>query len=129
VFLMIAAADGDVDQKEVAAFGETLMSSIGGESRAMLGAAARVVPNLEALMEKLTQMDIEQWATLVITARQIVEKAAGRAEADAFAKACYGLGESVAKASGGGFMGFGNKIGKEEKVILDGLRKLLQVRG
>jgi hypothetical protein len=33
----------------------------------------------------------------------------------------------VANASGGGFLGFGSKVGKEERVMLDGLKKLLQL--
>ena len=66
-------------------------------------------------------------AALLVAARQVVDEAAGRGEGHRFAHACHTLGESVASASGGGFLGFGNKISAEERIVLDGLKKLLRL--
>jgi len=129
VFLMVAAADGTIDDEEVSVFGSTLLGSLGGESRVMAGAAARAAPNLKPMIEQLSRRKIEELAGVVAASRQIVAEAAGHAEAEAFARACLALGEAVAKASGGGFLGFGSKVGREEKAMLDGLRKLLQIPG
>ena len=60
-------------------------------------------------------------------ARQIVDAAVGEEKATSFAEALYDMAESVAEASGGGFLGMGSKIGKEEKVMLSGIRKLLHL--
>lgn len=127
VFLMVAAADGKVDSREIQAFGKKLLESLEGSSRVMKGAAMRAAPNLEALIQGLAGRGLEELAAIVVAARQIVDEAAGRGEGHRFARACHALGESVASASGGGFFGFGNKIGAEERAILDGLRKLLRL--
>lgn len=127
VFMLVAAADGKVDARELSAFGKKLTESLGGSSRVMKGAAIRAVPNLELLVQKLTEGGVEQMAKLLLAARQLVDEAAGRGEGHRFASALYALGESVASASGGGFFGLGNKISADERVILDGLKKLLRL--
>jgi hypothetical protein len=127
VFLMVAAADGKVDSREIQAFGKKLLESLEGGSRIMKGAAMRAAPNLDALIQGLAGRGLEGLAAIVVAARQIVDETAGRGEGHRFARACYALGESVASASGGGLFGFGNKIGAEERAILDGLKKLLRL--
>jgi hypothetical protein len=127
VFMLVAAADGQVDAREVTAFGKKLTASLAGGGRVMKGAAARALPNLALLTEKLAESGVEGMANLLVAARQMVDETVGRGEGHRFASALYALGESVASASGGGFFGLGSKISAEERVILDGLKKLLRI--
>jgi len=127
VFMLVAGADGKADSREVRAFGKKLAESLGGSSRIMKGAVMRAAPNLELLVEKLAENGVEGMAKLLVAARQLVDETVGRGEGHRFASALYALGEAVASASGGGFFGLGNKISAEERVILDGLKKLLRL--
>jgi hypothetical protein len=127
VFMLVAAADGKVDAKELSAFGKQLTDSLATGSRVMKGAVTRAAPNLAFLVEKLSESGVEGMAGLLIAARQMVDETVGKGEGHRFASALYKLGESVASASGGGFFGLGSKISAEERVILDGLKKLLRI--
>lgn len=126
VFLLVAAADGNVDRKEVAAFAKGLEANLSGKSSIMAGALARAVLHLEELIQALAAESPVERAAMLVVALQLVERDAGVPRARIFARALYELGENVAQASGG-FMGFGNKIGKEEQVVLDALKKLLNL--
>lgn len=126
VFMLVAAADGKADAKEISAFGKKLTENLASGSRVMKGAVMRAAPNLQLLIEKLTETGVEGMAGLLVAARQMVDETLGRGEGHRFASALYALGESVASASGG-FFGFGNKISAEERVILNGLKKLLRI--
>ena len=64
---------------------------------------------------------------MIAASHKIVEVHAGSDKAATFAQALIAMAETIAMASGGGFLGMGNKIGKEEKVVLDVLKKLLQL--
>lgn len=127
VFMLVAAADGQVDAREVTAFGKKLTASLASPGRVMKGAVTRALPNLAFLTEKLAESGVERMAGLLVAARQMVDETVGRREGHRFASALYALGESVASASGGGFFGLGNKISAEERVILDGLKELLRI--
>ena len=127
VFMLVAAADGQVDARELSAFGKKLTESLASPGRVMKGAVTRALPNLAFLTEKLAESGVERMAGLLVAARQMVDETVGRGEGHRFASALYALGESVASASGGGFFGLGNKISAEERVILGGLKELLRI--
>ncbi len=127
-FLLIAGADGSVDKEEVTAFQTKVLEGAVGASgseimpRAMLQAAM----GFEERLQDLAQRDAAEMAQLIAGSRQLVARYAGDDHAEAFAQALYAMAESIASASGG-FLGFGSKISKEEKAMLNGLRGLLQL--
>ena len=129
VFLIIAGADGTVDKKEVQAFQKNLLAGVlgVGECEIIPVAFMKAAEGLEQRLSEISQMGGENIAGLVAASRQIVEAGAGAEKAAVFAKALYDMAESIAMASGGGFLGMGSKVGKEEKVVLNGLRQLLQL--
>lgn len=129
VFLMVAGADGTVDKKEVQAFQKKLVEGVlgVGECEIMPIAFMKSAAGLDQRVSDIGQMGGENIAGLVAASRQIVRAGAGDDKAAVFANALYDLAEAVAKASGGGLFGISSKIGKEEKIVLNGLRQLLQL--
>lgn len=127
VFVLTAGADGKIDKKEITAFQKKLVEGLVGvvEGEIMAIAAVKTATTLEERLSTLGQLSPEDIAGSIVLARQIVETAVGEEKATTFAKALYDMAESVAEASGGGFLGMGSKIGKEEKVVLGGIRQLL----
>ena len=128
VFLLTASADGKVDRKEVVAFQKQMMKGAvsAGDSEIMQRAIVQAAIGIEKRFAYVGQMQGEEVAALVAGSRQVVEQALGDREAAAYARALYDIAEAIAKASGG-FLGFGSKVGKEEKMVLDSLRKLLEL--
>ncbi len=131
VFMVVAGADGEVDKKEIAAFQKKLVEGVVGasDSAIMQLALVRASSDLEQRLGNLSQQKPDDLARLIASSRQVVSAGAGADEAAAYATALYAIGEAVASASGGGLFGFGSKIGKEERAVLDGIRTLLQLDG
>ena len=129
VFLLVAGADGNVDKKEAEAFQKKFVEGMVGDSecKIMPVALIRAIGALDQRISDISQRDGGEIAKLVAASRQVVEQTAGPERASIFARALYDIAESIAMASGGGFLGLGSKIGKEEKVVLDGIRQLLQL--
>ncbi len=128
LFLLVAGADGTVDQKEFDAFQEQVTAGAfgSGESEYMQLALMRAGANMGELLQHLSQRPGEELAKIVAAAQQQIAQASGAEEAGKFADALLDMGEGIAKASGGGFLGFGKKIGKEEAAVLSGLRQILK---
>ena len=127
VFVLTAGADGEVDKKEIGAFQKKLVEGLTGvaEGEIMTLAVLKAATNLEERLMSFNQQGAESMAGLIIMARQIVEAAVDEEKATAFSKALYDMAKSVAEASGGGFLGMGSKIGKEEEAVLDGIKLML----
>jgi len=125
---LTASADGKVDKKEIAAFQSEMMKGavVAGDSEVMQRAIVQAAIGIEKRFAYVGQMQGEEVAALVAGSRQVVEQALGDREAAAYARALYDIAEAIAKASGG-FLGFGSKVGKEEEMVLDSLRKLLEL--
>ncbi len=87
----------------------------------------RTAINFKHLLPEMIVQDAKTLAEIVMASRQIVESATDAQEAEAFAKAMLALGEAIASASGGGFLGFGSKIDKNERAVLTVLSKLLKL--
>ncbi len=127
-FLTIATADGKVDKKEVTEFQKKIVEGAVGMSgseimpRAMMQAAI----GFDERLKDLTQRNGTEIAHLVAGAREIVSRYAGEDQAAGFSHALYEMAESIASASGG-FLGFGSKIDKDERMVLDGLKRLLKL--
>jgi hypothetical protein len=129
VFVLTAGADGEIDKKEIGAFQKKLVEGLVGvaEGEIMAVAAVKTAATLEDRLSTLAQQKPEDIAGSIVLARQIVEAAVGEEKAISFSNALYDMAESVAMASGGGFLGMGSKIGKQEKAMLSGIRQLLQL--
>lgn len=127
-FLAVAAADGEVDKKELEAFQKNLLLGAVGmsESEVMQRAMMQAAMIFEESVQNLMSRQGEEIFQLIAGSRQVVAMHVGEEQATAFAEALFDMAESIASASGG-FLGLGSKISKEERVVLNGLRKLLQM--
>ncbi|MFK7909726.1 MAG: hypothetical protein AB8F34_03905 [Akkermansiaceae bacterium] len=122
VFLLIAAADGEVDRKEAEAFGKILASNEFATTPLLRSTLAETLNQFQPLMESmLTGGKPPQ--LLMVEFLQALDSYSEQ-ESKPVRLALYGIGHAVASASGG-FLGFGSKISKEEGVALDGLRMML----
>ncbi len=128
VFLLTAGADGTVDKKEIDAFRKKLVEGVAavGQSEIMAAALMKAATSMDQRLMDLGKQSPENMARLIAASRQVVANGAGAEQAERYATGLYAIAEAVASASGG-FFGFGSKIGKEERVVLDGLRRLLQI--
>jgi hypothetical protein len=123
-FLLVAAADGKVDKKEVEGFAKVLgglaaQQQHEGVSRMMRGATERFLDILPKLMQgQSNPVDIMRAFTMLIDDRFSAE------DAQIMKVSLVFLAREVA-ASSGGFLGFGSKISKDEKKALGALIHLL----
>ena len=127
VFVMIAGADGNIDEKEKAAFIKVLQEQENIESQGlkMVLAAGLESPNvqLRRVVEAGADFDFVEQLT---EARSIMAQYTQDGGAQ-FCSDLYSIAERVAKSSGG-FLGF-RSIGKSERAILTELRKVLGIDG
>lgn len=125
VFLMVAAADGVIDKKEVGALQKIVKEMHTHESKLFRVALTILVSDLQATIESCSAPLLENLAALAEVVGSVREVFPDQAEQ--YCAALYDLGESVAKSSGG-FLGMGKKIGKEEEATLNLLRGILGVQ-
>lgn len=128
VFCVVAAADGNIDKKEVKAFQVELLKGIITDSELMQNVMVHVMSDFEPMITRFLQQEVNAREIL----EQILQLLNGRLEveeAHKFKLSMLSIGKSVAEASGG-FMGmFGSKISKEEKRALEGLALFLGLSG
>jgi hypothetical protein len=123
-FLLVAAADGKVDKKEVEGFAKVLgglaaQQQHEGVSRMMRGAMERFLDILPKLMQgQANPGDVMRAFTMLIDDRFSAE------DAQIMKVSLVFLAREVA-ASSGGFFGFGSKISKDEKQAIGALLHLL----
>ena len=123
-FLLVAAADGKVDKKEVESFAKVLgglaaQQQHPGISRMMQGA----MDGFQQIMMKLTQGRTNP-VELMRAFTMLVDDRFGAGDARIIKASLVFLAEQVA-ASSGGFFGFGSKISKDEKQAIGALLHLL----
>ena len=122
VFLLVAAADGEIDDKELETFQKAVLEKVVfGDNKLLSLIGAECIADMAALYSAAAEMELTNHINLLLTLRDIVDEHLPEADAQALLTALYNLGHSVASASGG-FFGFGSKIGKEEKKMLDFLK-------
>ena len=125
-FFLVAAIDGTIDKKEIKAFVKDLQqqSNHGNELiKTVFQAAPARFENDVSQISELGGGAILMLPLKLITARAYATEIAPEL-ADEFCQTLYDLAVKVASASGG-FLGFGNKIGKEEQSALDLLKTVL----
>lgn len=126
VFLLVAAADGTIDEKEVKAFQKELIHGIATDSDLMLGVIVRLLANFEQYMGVLQANKVNPIES-IIDISVILRERVAEDEAEKFKRAMLSIGKKVAEASGGLFGVFGSKISKQEQAALDALAALLGV--
>lgn len=127
VFVMIAGADGVIDKKEVESFQSQLIVGMVGDSEIFQLAIMTSLSNFEIMIEKMIELDFEGVAQFISLSYEMVKQNHGVDEVNKFGQALFDLAKSVAESSGGGFLGFGSKIGKEEKAVLKFLKTFFEL--
>lgn len=131
VFLMVAAADGNIDKKEIKSFlREVVKLSSKAGTPAPLKSLFQSLPSIiQPLLEQLISngLDISILAKSVIASSQYVEKAFGKRVSKKYSQILIELATTIASASGG-FLGLGPKIDKHERTVINALKKALRSR-
>ncbi len=124
VFVMVAAADGKVDKKELAMFGGLLRKHADVPLPVFSKVLKIALANLEHMISELVNCGIPPVVQLA-QVRGLLDSGKMRPEEAAdVAKGLYALGRAIASASGG-FLGFGSKISKQEAEVLDVIEKIM----
>jgi hypothetical protein len=125
VFLLIAAADGKVDRKEIDAFARTLAAASrnGAFGELFTLAANRIAQDLGAAFQRATgTISKEDGMAVTLTSLASLLTAMGTNDAVLYKRGLLQLGGQVAKSSGGLF----SRVSKSEAA---GLKVLQQVFG
>ncbi|MBB1519296.1 hypothetical protein [Aquipseudomonas guryensis] len=131
VFFMVGAADGNIDAKELKAFEKLFKESGKYPSVLMQRVMAELTPFtpqgqalLMDFLKRFTsgQFNAPQYFASINT---LLSTNSEEESAVAFKNDLLAFGSAVASASGGGFLGFGSKISKEEKAVLGVIEALL----
>ena len=120
VFMLVAAADGKVDKKEMQAFQKVVMTVMSSATPLLRDAMTRLLPkideHLQALREAEPSEEVERLAKILDTHFP--------QEAKQFKEDLIGVAIQIAESSGG-FMGFGSKISKDEKEAIGAIAAVL----
>jgi uncharacterized tellurite resistance protein B-like protein len=112
VFLIVAAADGKVDKKEMVAFHKVMSDGEVCGSRMLRTLYEKVtVPNIETFLQELTGGQIDPLTELKSVGAVLDEHYPDQAEM--FKESLVDIARQIADASGGIF-GFGKKMDKDE---------------
>jgi hypothetical protein len=124
-FLLVAAADGKVGDKECEAFAGIInLVSEGVVTSLVFKAAARIPDNMHKLWPAVTARGSRP-PQMVLDAVQLAATKFGDEDFHIYRKIAMAIAIKTAEAEGGGFLGLGSKISKEEQKVIDGLKGLL----
>ncbi|MBT3223659.1 MAG: hypothetical protein HN348_31695 [Proteobacteria bacterium] len=114
IFLLVSAADGKFQKKELVAFLECIKSS-GDETirEAMVIAKVRADEVIAELAE-----DVDGALPMVEEASTIIDERLTLKEGVRVKRTLFNAARATARASGGGWFGLGAKIGHEERKAL-----------
>lgn len=126
VFLLVAAADGKLDKKELKKFGQVLEQFSDCPSPRLRQAITDMLPTMATIFEEVTQESFNPIDELQRVAR--IMDTQHPAEADIFKQSLLSLAVQIAQASGG-FLGFGNKIDKDEEEAIAAVAITLGLAG
>ena len=124
-FLLVAAADGHVGDKECEAFAGIIQALAESAPLSLVfKAAARIPAHMHVLWPAVTARGAHPPR---MVAEAVVLAAAKFADEDfnVYRHIALTIAIKTAEAEGGGFLGLGSKISKEEQKVIDGLKKLL----
>jgi hypothetical protein len=122
VFLLVAAADGKVDRKEVAAFQSVVTGVMTTATPLLRDAMSKMLPELDShLAEVQRRNPVEELKRLA----SILDTKYPN-EAEAFKHTLVAIAIQIAESSGG-FLGLGSKVSKEEAKSIAGIAVILGV--
>lgn len=123
-FLMVAAADGKVDRKEVQRFVTLLQQFAARQELPHIAKMMRLtLANFEEIFERLAPGQVNP-IQLMQALTNLIDGSLSATDAGLLKSAIFYLAKEVASSSGG-FLGFGPKISKSEKMSLGMLAMLL----
>jgi len=120
VFILVAAADGSIDSKELKAFSKALEKQ---ENELLLEILRHNSQNPQEIMEFLSTDDMN----IGLLFKEIIDainQKLSETYAFRFKATIYSIAEQVARSSSG-FFGFGKKIRKQEKEVLNVIAAVL----
>jgi hypothetical protein len=126
-FLMVAAADGQVGDKELEVFANVIEAL---SAMTHLGLAVQAAARISHQMPNLWPVINSRTAPLPQYVLDAVQLAAARLdpiELEAYREIAMTIAQKTAEAEGGRLMGLGSKISAEERKVLNGLQALLGV--
>ena len=116
VFVMVAGADGNVDQKEILEFATQIGKGGMLKDELHRELIVDISGNLKEVLQKVGNPQAAK--NLVEETKGILKAKLSADEYQRFIGSLIISGVRVANASGGGFLGMGDKISKEEKTVL-----------
>lgn len=122
VFLLVAAADGNIDAKEGLKFKKIIEKIADHPNRLFKMSIMAMQADFEGNIRELSTDSPIAWAAKLARARAMAEEISPELS-PGYLKALYDLGEQIGKSSGG-ILGFGG-LGKEEKNALSMIAGLL----
>ncbi len=126
-FLMVAAADGQVGDKELEVFANVIEAL---SAMTHLGLAVQAAARISDQMPNLWPVINSRTAPLPQYVLDAVQLAAARLdpiELEAYREIAMTIAQKTAEAEGGRLLGLGSKISAQERKVLDGLKALLGV--
>lgn len=126
VFMMVAAADGNVDKKEQAMLAKLCNDVDQFPSPLFQSAVTTMVKHAERYFSEFRAEGFNCQMNLA-DAIEVLEDEHPE-EAQAFKESLMAWGKAIAEASGG-FLGFGRKIGEEEAATLAVIAELIDLNG
>lgn len=116
VFFLVAASDGKVDRKEIAAFGNQLVEADKYADPLLTRIVTNVVNDVAPMVAQVLEQPPE-FATELRQARALVDARISPEAGRRFGEAVLAMARDVASASGG-FFGFGSRISRTEQLAL-----------
>jgi hypothetical protein len=124
-FLLVAAADGSVGDKECQAFADILRAvAESAPTSLVFKAAARIPDNMHKLWPAVTARGAKP-PQMVLEAVVLAASKFGDEDFVIYRKLALAIAVKTAEAEGGGLLGLGSKISKDEQKVIDGLKALL----
>lgn len=124
VFLLVAAADGKVDKKELAGFEAIIDVVMEGASPLLRKAMSEMLPQMERFLgEMLGRNPVEDLQRIAA-----ILDAHYPEEAEVFKRSLVAIAIKIANSSGG-FLGLGSKISKDEKMAIAAIAVALGLAG
>ncbi|MBT8447456.1 MAG: DUF4299 domain-containing protein [Gammaproteobacteria bacterium] len=125
IFLLVAAADGSIDKKEVAAFQSQLVTSLASTDERVGALSMACMAQFQEILGGLQSGGPDLCLRVLIQARAAAERVLGADNDQQYLVVLNDMAISIAEASGGGLFGFGKKIGKEERAVLELIEQAL----
>jgi tellurite resistance protein len=125
VFFIVAAADGKVDKKELLSFIEILSDPEKYSNGLLNRIVTNVINDVSIIVTTLADSSLDYIEELG-NLRRIIDDNLPPEEAIAFKMCLLLIAKEIAEASGG-FLGFGSKISKDEKVAIAAIAMCLGI--